>query len=108
MPFNLSLSVKDFKEFEDNLEFLTAELILNRSLLPTMRKISNTSVFGFLIEYCASRERELNLLLESSELTRIRDEYKKKIEEIEHDYHEALAPVIGRMQVSHLSVLSLN
>lgn len=65
-------------------------------------------MFRFLIEYCASREREQNLLLESSELMRIRDDYKKKIEEIEHDYHEALAPVIGRMHVSHLFVLSLN
>ena len=58
-------------------------------------------MFQFLIEYCASREREQNLLLESSELMRIRDDYKKKIEEIEHDHYEALAPVIGRMQVSH-------
>lgn len=39
--------------------------------------------------------------MESSELMRIRDDYKKKIEEIEHDHYEALAPVIGRMQVSH-------
>lgn len=54
-----------------------------------------------------SREREQTLTLEGVELERIRDDLKKKIEQIEKDFFDALVPVIGRIQVSPLYVQNI-
>jgi len=49
-------------------------------------------------EASLAREREQNLLLESAELIRLRDEYKRKIEEIEKEHFEGIAPLVARMK----------
>lgn len=53
---------------------------------------------------CPPREREQMLTLEGVELQRIRDDLKKKIEQIETDFFDAMVPVLGRLQVSPLYV----
>ncbi len=38
--------------------------------------------------------------MESAELIRLRDEYRRKIEEIDKEHFEGIAPLIARMKVS--------
>ncbi len=38
--------------------------------------------------------------MESAELIRLRDEYKRKIEEIDKEHFEGIAPLVARMKVS--------
>jgi len=44
------------------------------------------------------------LILEGVELQRIQDDLKKKIEQIQIDFFDAVAPVVARLQVSLLYV----
>jgi len=52
--------------------------------------------------FCLIREKEQMLTLEGVELQCIRDDLKKKIEQIQFDFFEALVPIVGRLQVSLL------
>ncbi|CAM6066710.1 unnamed protein product [Sphagnum tenellum] len=51
-------------------------------------------------EAMLARERQQNLILESTELMRIRKEYHKKIEEIEKEHFDGLLPMVDRMKVN--------
>lgn len=50
------------------------------------------------------REREQMLALEGIEFQRIRDDLKKKIEQIQTEFFDAMVPVLDRLQVSPLYV----
>ncbi|KAG0572146.1 hypothetical protein KC19_VG072600 [Ceratodon purpureus] len=46
-----------------------------------------------------AREREQLLMMEAAEMQRIRDDLKKRIEQIQFDFFEAMVPILGRLQI---------
>ncbi|CAK9196870.1 unnamed protein product [Sphagnum troendelagicum] len=55
-------------------------------------------------EAMLARERQQSLILESTELMRIRKEYHKKIEEIEKEHFDGLFPMVDRMKIGFLQI----
>ncbi|CAK9196805.1 unnamed protein product [Sphagnum troendelagicum] len=55
-------------------------------------------------EAMLARERQQNLILESTELMRIRKEYHKKIEEIEKEHFDGLLPMFIKLKIGFLHI----